>query len=99
MIVPDIAIVLELMLLVVLIDCPKYLFDEDSRFVSVKYTALKICNIKMPNKPNSIILIIGFIDSNVLTMLLNRSGPTNKIKLFIKCINKKKHNKIPDNAI
>ena len=99
MIVPEIAIVLELMELVELILVPEYFSDATVLLYIVVRIAFMMCIKKMASNPNSIIRINGLIDSNISTIELKTYGPINNVKLLIKCINKKKHNKMPVNAI
>jgi len=98
-IVPEIAMVLEFMELVELILVPEYFSDATVLLYIVIRIAFIMCIKKMASNPNSITRINGFTDSNISTIELKTSGLTNNVKLLIKCINKKKHNKMPVNAI
>ena len=67
-------------------------------FDKVKNMALNTWVNSIINKPSSSILIIGFIDSKLWTMVLNIPGPANNVKLFIKWNSKNRHNAIPEKA-
>ena len=67
-------------------DCALYLYCIPFAllFKKTRYKALAICIISINNKPNSMILIKGLIDSKNNTILLKAVCPENNTKLFIK---------------
>ena len=61
-----------------------YFDNKDSLFCFVKYIALDICNNNIPNKENSITLMIGLMFSSISTIPLKTPLPKNKVILFPK---------------